>query len=108
MTPLMAAWLAELVIITYRGAKQESAKNNPIPHLVIPSQYASTFIIYGALSFIPGQGQKFAGAVGWGLVVATLLNLWTPGKNGAVSVSQTASNQAPTKNADTGQAQTGS
>jgi hypothetical protein len=81
MTGLLTAWLAEMVLIAYRGAKNGTTANNPIPHLSLPSEYASTFIIYGALAFIPGEGQKVAGAIGWGLVVATALNLWTPGSS---------------------------
>jgi hypothetical protein len=70
-----------MVLITYRGAKNggTTADVVPIPHLPLPSEYASTFIIYGALAFIPGEGQRVASLVGWGLVVATFLNLWNPG-----------------------------
>jgi hypothetical protein len=76
---LLSAWIAEMVLIAYRGAKTGSTATNPIPHLALPSEYASTFVIYGALAFIPGEGQKIAAAVGWGLVLATFLNLWNPG-----------------------------
>lgn len=79
MTGLLSAWIAEMVLIAYRGAKSGSTANNPIPHLTLPSEYASTFIIFGALAFIPGEGQKVATAFGWGLVGATFLNLWNPG-----------------------------
>jgi hypothetical protein len=79
MSGLLSAWVAEMVLIAYRGAKTGSTANNPIPHLALPSEYASTFIIYGALAFIPGEGQKVAAAIGWGLVLATALNLWNPG-----------------------------
>ena len=79
MTGLVSAWIAEMVLIAYRGAKTGTTANNPIPHLALPSEYASTFIIFGALAFIPGEGQKVATAAGWGLVLATFLNLWNPG-----------------------------
>lgn len=79
MTPLLSAWVAEIVLIAYRGAKAGTAKTNPIPGLALPSDYASTFIIYGALAFVPGEGQRVAAAIGWGFVVATFLNLWNPG-----------------------------
>ena len=78
MTGLVSAWIAEMVLIAYRGAKTGTTANNPIPHLALPSEYASTFIIFGALAFIPGEGQKVATAAGWGLVLATFLNLWSP------------------------------
>lgn len=93
MSALLSAWIAEIVLIAYRGAKTGTTKNNPIPHLALPSEYASTFIIYGALAFVPGEGQKVAAAVGWGLVAATFLNLWNPGgtvKGAAPSTSTTA------------------
>lgn len=94
MTGLLSAWVAELVLITYRTAKQGTTVDNPIPHLALPSEYASTFIIYGALAFIPGEAQKVATAIGWGLVVATFLNLWDPsGKvHGAVAPSEPVNN----------------
>lgn len=112
MSALLSAWVAEMILIAYRGAKSGSTANNPIPHLALPSEYASTFIIYGALAFIPGEGQKVASAIGWGLVLATFLDLWTPGGtvNGqaTATVSPTASNTQPTTNVDTGVAQKGS
>ena len=103
MSGLLSAWVAEMVLIAYRGAKTGSTANNPIPHLALPSEYASTFIIFGALAFVPGEGQKVATAIGWGLVAATFLNLWNPGKSVASnpSVAPTSSNVAPSTNVDT-------
>lgn len=61
MTPLLSAWLAEVVLITYRSARQSSAGKGvvgkPIQGLPLPSEYAASFIIYGALSFIP-EGDR--------------------------------------------------
>jgi hypothetical protein len=82
-----------MILIAYRGAKSGSTKDNPIPHLALPSEYASTFIIYGALAFIPGEGQKVASAIGWGLVLATFLDLWTPG--GTVKSASSSDTTAP-------------
>src|SRR5208282_6328290 len=78
MGPLLTAWLVEMGLITYRGAKQGKFAQNPIPHLPLPSEYVATFIIYGALGLVPEGGQRAAAAFGWGLVVATFLNLWDP------------------------------
>jgi hypothetical protein len=76
---LMAAWLAEIAIITYRSAaNKDSIPNRPIKSLPLPSEYVATFVVYGALSFIPAEGARAASAFGWGLVLATLLNLWEP------------------------------
>jgi hypothetical protein len=92
---VMGAWLAEIVVITYRSARQTEAGNNPvganrpIAHVPLPSEYVASFIIYGALSFVPGRGAPVATAIGWGIVVATVLNLWDPatiGNAGGVAV----------------------
>jgi hypothetical protein len=80
MSTLLTAWIAEMVLITYRGAANGGTKDNPIPHLPLPSQYVASFIVYGALSLVPGEGQRAAGLVGWGFVAATFLNLWDPAK----------------------------
>ena len=78
MNTITAAWLAELVLIAYRSGKQTGAVR-PIPHLAIPSEYGGPVIIYGALSLVPeGPWSGPAGLVGWGLVLATFLNLWDP------------------------------
>lgn len=72
------AWLAELIVLAYRGGHQ-LGKTRPIAHLALPAEYASSFVIYGALSLVPeGPGARVAGLVGWGIVVATVLNLWSP------------------------------
>ena len=66
-------------IVTYRGIKSAGTKPTPLSGFPLPSEFASTFVIYGILSFIPGRGAPVASLFGWGLVAATLLNLWTPG-----------------------------
>ena len=76
-TGLLTAWLAQVAIITYRGVKT-TPRTTPLP-MPLPSTYVSSFIIYGGLSLLPAEASTFAGAIGWGLVAATLLNLWTPG-----------------------------
>lgn len=111
MTGLLSAWVAEVVLIAYRSAKNPPL-GKPIPGLALPSEYASTMIIYGALAFVPESGQAFAAAMGWGLVVATFLNLWNPGatvggKQAPPTVSNSATNQGATRNIDTGAAQKG-
>lgn len=93
MKPIVAAAIAETIVITYRDIKNGSNKDNPIPHLPIPSQYTSVVLIYGALAFAPEVASNVAGMIGWGFVVATVLNLWTPG--GSVKLA-TANASAPT------------
>ncbi len=89
MGSLLTAWLVEIGLITYRGAKQGRYVNNPISHLALPSEYTATFVVYGGLALVPGAGKPVAAAFGWGIVVATLLNLWDPatvGNKGGVAV----------------------
>ena len=78
-SPVVTAAIAETIAITYRDVKNGSNTDNPIPHFPLPSQFTSVAIVYGALAFFPKRLENIAGALGWGFVVATLLNLWTPG-----------------------------
>lgn len=81
---LLTAWLAEIVLISYRATRpgaNEGTQSIPFP---LPSQYASTFVIYGTLGLLPPQADALAAVVGWGFVVATLLNLWVPVKPGSI------------------------
>ena len=92
MNLLTTAWIAELVAIAYRGSKQ-TTKVRPLPGLALPSEYASTFVVYGALSLIPDSSPyaRVAGIFGWGIVAATVLNLWSPpGSTTAGQVKQVA------------------
>jgi len=98
-----APWLAEMILITYRSAKQDTAGKlgiqRPIAHLPLPSEYIATFVIYGALSFVPGEGERIASLVGWGIALATLFNLWDPttvGNKGGVAVKGGASTKTTT------------
>jgi hypothetical protein len=101
---LTTAWLTEVVLISYRGAKAGGQGTGDVP-LPLPSQYVSTFIIYGALGLLPDSASGFASAVGWGFVLATLLNLWEPVKAGTTPVvkgakgSATAATTSPTTTA---------
>lgn len=80
--------VAETAIIVYRSVKQGRAATNPIPYLPMPVELADVAVFYGALSLAQGGLEPLATAIGWGIVVATLLNLWTPG--GTVVGQQTA------------------
>ena len=73
----LAAFFVEVALITYRGVK--TSATGPIPHMVIPSDYAGAAIIYGLLGLMgKTRAEPVAAALAWGFVVATLLNLWTP------------------------------
>lgn len=100
MSGILAAWVAEIVLITYRSAKRSASQGpKPIIGVALPSEYAASFVIYGGLSFIPESGARIATAVGWGLVLATALNLWDPstlGNKGGPAIKGGPSTQPPT------------
>ena len=71
MKGLLAAALAESAVISYRDLKTVKM---PPP----PSDFVAVAVIYGGLALLPDSASTVAGMFGWGLVVATLLNLWSP------------------------------
>lgn len=83
MNSVTTAAIAETVLVTYRQigqGKLAGAVPARQPHVApLPSTYTAIVIVYGVLHLIPGNGAKVASAIGWGLVVATFLNLWNPG-----------------------------
>jgi len=89
---VLAAALAETAIVTYRDVKNGSSVDNPVPHLPVPAQYTSVAVVYGILTFLP---DPIGVLMGWGFVVATLLNLWTPG--GKVATTSPAATTTATK-----------
>jgi len=78
-SPLLYPILAETALITYRDVRNKSNVDNPIPHLPLPSQYVSVVLVYGGLSLLPKSFDRLTAVFGWGIVVATALNLFTPG-----------------------------
>lgn len=77
---LLAAFMAETALITYRdyaGGGIQVGRNAPL-NLPLPASYTAPVVFFGALALVPQAGQQVAGLVGWGIVVATLLNLWDP------------------------------
>lgn len=66
MEGVVAPWLAEVILISVRRWK---ASGTP-PY---PSELAATFVIFGAISFLPNK--RLTAALGWGFVVASALNL---------------------------------
>lgn len=83
MAGLYSAWLVEVVLITYRATRPGSNQGTRSLPWPLPAEYAATFVIFGALGLVSGRGQRVASLVGWGFVVATLLNFWDP-KTGKV------------------------
>lgn len=80
---VVAAWLAEVGLVTWRDFKA----GRTVLGLPPPSDYAATFVVFGgmlAVSSIDGAGG-FAAAFSWAIVLASVLNLYDPtfnkGKN---------------------------
>lgn len=94
MRGLLGAFLVEMALVSYRditqgGIKVRQGQQSTAPiKAPLPSLYTSGIIVYGSLALI---GSSFRAAapvttlVGWGFVVATLLNLYTPGSANAAN-----------------------
>jgi hypothetical protein len=82
MTGLVTAWLAEVVLISYRATRKGANEGTSTLALPLPSQFVGSFAIYGVLGLLPDSASTFASLVGWGLVAATFLNLYQPLKQG--------------------------
>jgi len=77
MTGVVTAFLAEIALITYRGTLRQT-KTQPLKGLPVPADYVGAFLVFTVLGALPGQAQRPATIFGWGLVAATLLNLYNP------------------------------
>ena len=76
---MLPPWIVGLGLITYRSARSGNSATNPVPHFSLPADYAGAFFVFGLLSLAQGQAERPAQIAAWGLNVAILLNLWTPG-----------------------------
>jgi hypothetical protein len=99
----MLAFFVELGLVTYRDVTQGGDKvpqKAPI-HAPLPSLYTSAIIIFGGLALLPKSLDPVPGLVGWGFVVATLLNLFTPGSANAARTANAQAVQGLTSSATT-------
>lgn len=91
---LLSAWVTAVAIITYRTVKNGNVAQGandtwlpaPVNHLPMPANYASSILVYGALGLLPASANALATTMGWGFVVAMLLNLWGVNPKGATLV----------------------
>ncbi len=84
---LLGAFIAEVALITYRGFADVTG---PLGHLPLPANYTGAVLVYGTLGLAAKtKAAPVATALGWGFVVATLLNLWTPKEPGQLKKSTT-------------------
>lgn len=89
---VLSSALATTVLVTYRDVKAGTNLLNPIPHVPLPSQYASVILVYGALSLLPDSASTLASILGWGFTLAVALNMFDAGGN----VRTTNASNAPT------------
>ena len=68
MEGLFGAWFVEGSIITWRSFTREHRPP-------LPSEFVASFVIFGLLGLAPPAAKPAATALGWGLVVATVLRL---------------------------------
>lgn len=68
MRSLLLAALVEAGIITWRDLSKQKV-------LPLPSDYVAVAVFYGGLSLLPESAAGFTSLVGWGIVLATWLNL---------------------------------
>jgi hypothetical protein len=81
MKTLLAAFLAEVGLVTYRSVRSGGVVTPTTAPISapLPSLYTSAVLVYGTLSLAPSSLVPVASLVGWGFVVATFLNLFSPG-----------------------------
>jgi hypothetical protein len=80
MNDITYPFVAEIAVVTYRDMSkgQSDGKGNTITAPPLPSTLLSAVIVFGIFSFIPDA--RVRQLLGWGIVVATLLNApLTPG-----------------------------
>lgn len=96
MAGLLAAFLAEVGLITYRDIAGSPAQKqgHTIIGLPIPADYLAAVAFFGALGLVPKDSgaAKVAALVGWGIVLATAVNVMP-----LVSAQQKSSSSSPEK-----------
>lgn len=99
MTGLFGAFMFEIGLITYRGVTQGATKvpNSAPLHAPLPSNYTSAIFVYSALALLPKALAPIPALVGWGFVVATFLNIYTPGSANAGNASNVSLTQGLTQ-----------
>ena len=88
---LFTALLAEFALITVRAFK------SPTPHPPLPSELEAAVAIFGLLSLFGSSegGQRFAGTVAWGLVIATAFQVLPTGPGSTNTATAPSSKTAP-------------
>lgn len=78
MPGVLAAWLVEIGLITWRGIKSSSPTGS-ISGLPLPADYLATFVLFGGLGALAKtKASGLGAAIAWGLVLATYMNIVDP------------------------------
>jgi hypothetical protein len=78
MDNLLIPWAIEIGVIVWRDFRKAS-KGGKLP---LPSEFLSTFVVFGSLTLVSQASPKVATTAGYGFVVATLLTSFTESSNG--------------------------
>jgi hypothetical protein len=98
---IVTAWLTEMGLITYRNSKKAAPDN--VAGFPLPADYLASFAIFGVLAALPDSASKLSGAIGWGYVVATFLNLFNPtNPTGKTTTATTATSSTKASTVSTG------
>lgn len=68
MGTIAAPWFAEFVLISYRAVRKQHRPP-------LPSELLAVFVVFGAFSLIGESQPKIGSLLGWGVVLATALDV---------------------------------
>lgn len=87
MKGLLGAFFVEVVLVTIREVKRggiQVPQAAPLP-APLPSTYTSVVGVYAVIAVLPRSIDPIPSLLAWGLIVATLLNFYTPGSKTAAT-----------------------
>ncbi len=90
MNNITLPWTAEVVLISWRSVNKQ--KRPPLP-----SELLATFIVFGTAGLVTQKNPQVGSLFGWGIVIATLLNLFDPANPLAIKPGASAPDTTPFK-----------
>ena len=79
MGAIMAAWIVELGLVSYRGFRKKTGVNMGSFSLPPPADYVAVMLLFGSISFASKASadvQKVAALLAWGYVLATVEQMY--------------------------------
>ena len=76
---VLLAWMVEIGVITWRDlTKKQDKALHTINGFPLPADYLATFLVFGALAFVPKDSGAAKPAVltAWAVVLASYLNVF--------------------------------